>query len=246
MDEATLHKRSLCNEALPLPRHAKTRRDTLRRMKVDSRTGVFVTTTAIMLTVIAFHASAQQKKPSGPPRETVLDKEAKAFAQRLWEKVWRRCPDPPRADSYFTYSLSDSLHFIGDKLYYKTSGYGHDADELVGGYCCQSMTEAKGVSFQTQGAPLSEPDKLNGITWAGSSLMKVQAYRQREQQSGGWGPWGEWKSGTMYGADTVIGFRKINGMWERDLGRPGSEVLAGMPGCSDLEGPFSEQLWHRR
>lgn len=217
-------------------------------MKADIYTKrAVLTATVVVLTVFAGHVRGQQKKSAPTPRETVADREAKAFAQRFWEKVLRRCPDPPRADSYFTYSLSESLHFVAGTLYYRTDGYGRDADERLGGYCCQSMTELKGVSFHTQSGAPSEADKLNGITWLGRSWIDARAYRQREQLSGGWQPWSEWKSGgTIYGADTDFDFRKINGAWERDRGRTGIQELAGMPGCGDLEAPFSEQLWHRR
>jgi len=156
-------------------------------------------------------------KKAGPSQVPSIDAEAKAFAQRYWGKLLRRCPDPPRADSYF---------------------YTHP---ITGGGCCRSIQELKGASFRIQPPwlPLSEAEKLNGVTWKGQSLLTARAYREIYEQGGFWGRWTEWKSPNQGGLDVagierVLGIRKVNGRLEIDPDLPPNE-LAEMPACSDLQ-----------
>jgi hypothetical protein len=185
----------------------------------------FPLTLFVVASINAQSGSAEKSaKKAGPPSQSPsIDAEAKAFAQRYWDKLLRRCPDPPRADSYF---------YIG---------------VVEGGLCCRSRVEMKGVSFRIQAPfrPVSEADKLNGVTSKSRSVLTAQAYRESsEDTSRIWGSWTEWKSPERsddvgYILQTVIGIRKVNGSWEIDPGEPSNRLaehrLAEMPACSGLQ-----------
>src|ERR1700691_3388232 len=88
-------------------------------------------------------ALGQPVQPASP-----IDAEARAIAQRLWDKLLTKC-----GAVYYDPRASDG--FVG-----------------------HVMRESRGVAFRVLGRRLSDADRLNGYAWRGEAVMTASASRE--------------------------------------------------------------------